>query len=105
MFEAHRPKSDKADPTQIGLLIVATVLLVWAVARFFRSACQGRDTFVSEKARTVHRAASELFSEKNNATYTEYKKRVPGAEPVQYTDVRGLYAGGRLTPEEVQKVI
>jgi len=40
-----------------------------------------------------------------DATYTRYKKTVPGADPVQYADVRRLFRAGEMSPATVEGVL
>jgi len=58
------------------------------------------------EAGAVSDAARELFASTNGkATYTEYKAAVPAADPVVYTDVKQLWAQGRLSPETVRQAL
>lgn len=83
-----------------ALLVALVMVIIWLASSLFG----GREGFVSKQAREVHASASEVFS-KGAATYTDYKKRVPGADPVQFSDMRRLHAAGDLTPAAVQRVL
>lgn len=91
-----------ATPLLIAAVILVLVGWWWCLAAGGRG--RGREGFVSERARAVHAASAAVFAG-GDATYSEYKKRVPGADPVQYSDVRGLARAGALTPRAVEGVL
>lgn len=90
------------DTIRVAILVIAVIVLVYLVSRLARR----RETFASKQAHEVHDKAQEVFQKGGgDARYSEYKQTVPGADPVQYNDVRKLYRGGNLTPDTVQQVI
>lgn len=97
--------SPRASALQVVLLLVATAALAGAFL-LVGAKNPSRERFVSKHARRVHASAQEVFAEGGgDAPYSQYKEGVPGADPVQYTDVRALHLGSRLTPEAVQAVL
>jgi len=91
--------------TQAAIIVVLIVLIV----AFYLGAFRGRfakGRFVSKRAEEVHSRAQELFQKGGgSASYSDYRGAVPGADPVQYSDVHRLYREGRMTPEAVQGVL
>jgi hypothetical protein len=91
-----------AQPAQYLVLALVVVLLVLVAF----SLGGRREKFASRKAREVHQKASQLFASRgDDVPYGDYKKAVPGATAVQHFDVRALYRGGGLTPENVEQVL
>lgn len=89
-----------------AILAVVLFLILYYGARLLGLAGRAREKFASKRAREVHSKAQEVFTENGaDASYSDYKSKVPGADPVQYKDVRGLYKGGSMTPENVEKVL
>ena len=85
-----------------AVLFVATVVVLVACVR----AAADRERFVSGRAREVFDRAQRAFEEGGgDARYSDYKKRVPGADPVQYSDVRRLFREGRLSPFSVESAM
>lgn len=87
-------------PVLAATIVALLVVLVWL--------CRAppKDGFVSARAREVHGAASAAFRERGpDISFTDYRDRVPGADAVQYEDMRNLFRAGRLTPEAVQRVM
>jgi hypothetical protein len=80
-----------------GLIAVLMLLAIYYSMR-------KKESFVSEKAQKVYERSREVF-EKGDATYSEYKSHIPEADPVLYTDVRGLWKERRLSPSAVQKAL
>jgi len=84
----------------IAALIVAILYVMYSLWRGLR------EGFASKQAREVTAQARGLFDKNGgDATYTQYKERVTGADPVQYRDVRQLHRAGQLTPEAVDAVL
>jgi hypothetical protein len=97
--------SSRASALQIALLLLASAALAGAFL-MVGAKKTGREKFVSKHARRVHAGAQKVFAEGGgDAPYSRYKAAVPGADPVQYTDVRALHLGSRLTPEAVQAAL
>lgn len=91
---------------QTAVLAVVIVLVLAYLARVLGLFRGGREGFASQRAREVHDRAKEVFDEGGgDAPYSKYRSRVPGADPVQYSDVRTLYRGGGMTPEAVEGVL
>jgi hypothetical protein len=89
------------------MIAIAIVLVSIAIYYFIRRMANGRwEGFTSRRAHEVHQSARELFNRTGGAaTYSEYKSTIRDADPVSYTDTRHLWQVGRLSPEEVAKVI
>ncbi len=90
------------DPCRALLTAVLVVLVVMMICRF-NLGCSER--FASKRARQITDTASELFTRTGSDSYSAYKKAVPGADPVQFSDVRGLWLNGKLTPQNVDGVL
>ncbi len=91
---------------QVALLLVVAALVIYYVVRFLGCLRTSREGFVSEKAREVHDRAREVFEEGGgDANYSRYKNRIPGADPVQYADVRRLFREGKMSPYSVEAVL
>lgn len=91
--------------TQAALLVVVAALLIFYAARGGPGR-RRREGFASARAREVHARARQVFAVGGaGAPYSDYKKRVPGADPVQYSDVRRLFMEGSLTPYTVESVL
>jgi hypothetical protein len=104
---AAADRGEAASAAQLALLALLAALvalLAFGAARFlFR---RRREGFASRRALEVHEKASEVFREKGgDARYSDYKRKVPGAEPVQFHDVRRLFLAGELTPGAVEEVL
>jgi hypothetical protein len=83
------------------ILLVVLIAILWKKYLYPNS-----DKFVSIEAQKIYTAAKEIFDDEGeNATYTNYKKLVPRADPVQYSDIRDLYRTGKLTPITTAGVI
>lgn len=88
---------------QIGALLVCVIVIIAFVARKYRD---NRDKFVSERAQKVFDSAKPLFeATQGRPSYSEYKTKVPGADPVQYSDLKSLWTKGSFTPETVQTAL
>lgn len=91
----------KTSPLVVAAGILLIALLLCQAARL-----GGREGFAGQKAHEVYSKARDLFdSTKGGATYSEYKTRVPGADPVVFSDVRNLWRDGRLSPDSVQRAL
>lgn len=101
------PEADcPASGVQVAFLLVISLLVVYLVVCFLGGHRDKRENFVSKKAREVHDRAREVFEEGGgDANYSKYKNRVPGADPVQYADVRRLFREGKLSPHNVEDVL
>jgi hypothetical protein len=84
----------------VAVIAVVVLVVVYLLARSCR---QRKEGFVSERAKQVFDTAGPLMeATKGKPSYSEYKMRVPGADPVQYDDLRSLWGKGKFTPENVQ---
>jgi len=90
--------------TAFPFLVAAVVILVTGIA-YCLYALWAREGFASEQARMVTAAAEPLFRGGATPSYEKYRGRVPGADPVQFDDVRRLAQSGRLTAENVDRVL
>jgi hypothetical protein len=106
MERARECSCAKSDPPSAVSIAVAILLAIVAIYLLSRWLSGTRDGFVSKRAQEVYQASQELFSRTGgNASFSEFKTVAPGAEAVLYTDARGLYKQGRLSPEAVEKVL
>lgn len=84
------------------LQLAALVALIIIVAYVVRRKCM-KDKFVSERAQQVFNGAKPLFEQtEGKPAYSAYKTHVPGADPVQYADLKKLWKDGKFTPENVE---
>jgi hypothetical protein len=79
----------------LALIAVLVIIVLWFHQK-------GRDSFVSQRAREVTSRAREIFTQKGDVRYSDYKQLARDAEPVLYSDVRELWRSNNLTPEAVQ---
>ena len=88
-----------AGSSSVAAVVVFIIIIV--LAGCMHSPCT--EKFVTEKSIQVQKNAKQLFdSTSGRATYSQYKSSVPGADPVQFSDTRKLWAAGNLTPEQVE---
>lgn len=85
----------------VAVFVVLLVLVLWLA----RAPSRNREGFASPKAHEVYRGAREVFSKNADASFSEYKSRIPDSNAVQYTDVRQLHLANKLSPETVQSVL
>jgi hypothetical protein len=91
------------DTIDIQWAVIAVLVLV-VLFLFWNTRGGKREGFVSKEARELTSNARQFFDGGGDATsYSKFKTRVPGADPVKFNDTRKLWKEGRLTPEEVQK--
>ena len=64
-----------------------------------------RERFTSQRAHDVYARARKLFDENPGAPFTAYNASIPGANAVQYSDVRNLYLNGAMTPQSVERAL
>lgn len=98
--EPHVP----ASAVMVAVVVVLAVVLVyWLLGRL---GGHHKDRFVSSQARDLYAASRGLLDRTGGrATYSEFKTRVAGADPVTYTDMRRLWTEGKLSPEAVQATL
>lgn len=87
---------------QSAIVAVLAVTVVAVAATHLRN--RSREGFAAAPAEEVHAAAMALFTAQPDAKYSDYKTHVPGADPVQFADVRALWRAGRLTLPAVRLV-
>lgn len=99
--------AEPVSSVQVAILVLVAALLIYYIARFLGGCLGGsRERFASKRAQEIHDRAREVFSEGgDDAPYSDYKKKVPGADPVQYSDVRRLFKEGKMTPHTVESVL
>ena len=98
--EVRRPVS----AITVAIVVVLAVVIICYLASWIGR--RRKEGFVSQKAQEVYSNSKALFdTTRGDVSYSTFKTRVPGADPVTYTDVRKLWRGGNLTPEAVQGVI
>jgi hypothetical protein len=86
----------------LALAIVLAIVVIVVTGRRCRGA---RERFVPDPAPAVFRAAREIFANNPAATYSDYKVTVPGADPVQFTDMRNLWLSGRMSVDTVRQAL
>lgn len=89
--------------TTVAIVVLIAVLVICYFAGCFRRG--RREGFVSQRAQEVYATTREVFGQKQDATYSEFKTHVPGADAVLYTDMRSLWKSGGLSPESVQQAL
>lgn len=100
--EADEPVS----AVQVALMVILAAIIIYYAVNFLNYLGGPREGFASKKAHEIHDKAREVFQEGGgDARYSDYKKKVPGADPVQYSDVRRLFKEGNMTPYTVESVI
>lgn len=84
--------------------LAVTLLLLYAVVRWYRDR---RDHFASQRAQEVYEKSRELFDRTGGrASYSEFKTVVPApVDAVQYSDIRHIWRGGRMSAEAVERVL
>lgn len=94
---------------QFGALVFLVVILVAVSARYValsQGYSLGKDGFASKEAVKVAGQAREVFESRGvDVPYREYRKKVDGADPVQFHRVREIARSGDVTPEAVQQVL
>lgn len=87
-----------------ALAVAAVLVLIYVAAKLLRAG--QKSNFVSQRAQEIYRDSKEYFDRAGDgASYSEFKAATPGADPVLYHDVRGLWKGGALTPEAVERTM
>ena len=87
-------------------IVMIIVIFATTSVYFVKTRKHSQDDFVSQRAYDMTAKAMELFTDGGgDASYSNYKNKVPGADPVQYYDVRRLYKQGRLTPHAVERIL
>jgi hypothetical protein len=83
-----------------AVLVVVAIVVIGYVKR-------RREGFASQRAQEVFQASNELFGRTTGgATFSDYKTAVPGpVDAVQYSDIKGLWKRGSLTPDTVQAAL
>jgi hypothetical protein len=90
--------------TTVAVVVLLTVCLVCYVAR--RLAAGRREGFSPERVAEVYTGSRGVFDETGGkASYSEYKTRVPDADPVLYNDMRRLWKAGDLTPRTAERAM
>ncbi len=98
--DPHRP----ANAVIMATVVLIAIILIYYLAQWVGG--KRKEGFVSQKAHEIYNTSKPLFDEaKGNVSYSTFKTRVPGTDPVTYTDVRRLWSDGKLSPETVQKVL
>ena len=90
----------------LAFIVILIILFVATGVYFMKTRKNTQDGFISQRAYDMSAKAMELFTERGgDASYSNYKNKVPGADPVQYYDVRRLYKQGKLTPRAVESIL
>lgn len=88
----------------VAVAVIAAIILIYYLTGWLGH--RPRDKFVSQRAQEIYRSSREIFERTGgNATFSEYKTAVPGAEAVLYTDARSLWKRGELSPERLQEML
>lgn len=87
--------------TTINLILAIILILIILSIR----TCKG-ENFVSAKAKEIYKKTKDIFDNKaDEVSYTKYKKQISEADPVMFSDTWNMYRSGKLTPENVQKLL
>jgi flagellar biosynthesis/type III secretory pathway M-ring protein FliF/YscJ len=98
--------AEQISAVQVALLVIVAAILVFYVARSLGRLRSTREKFASKRAHEVHKKAQEVFRDGGgDARYSDYKNKVPGADPVQYNDVRRLFKAGKMSPYTIESVM
>lgn len=98
--------AEPVNPIKVAILVIVAALLIYYIARSLRCLGGARERFASKRAQEIYDRAREVFAEGgDDAPYSNYKKKVPDADPVQYSDVRRLFREGKMSPYSVESVI
>jgi hypothetical protein len=82
--------------------VLGVIMVLWLILYVYIQFTH-KEGFASAKAVEVQKHAMKVFNDTGGrATYAQYKAAVPHADPVQFTDTRGLWSAGQLTPERVE---
>lgn len=102
----NEPEARFSAITVAIIVILATILVYYLVCLGSSIVRKVREGFISPQAYEVCAQSRDMFTKSNgNATYSEYKSVMAGADPVQYTEIKELWKKGKLVPSEVQKVL
>ena len=83
----------------LGIVVMLAILIIGG-------AVTQKENFVSAKAHEVFSQAKPLLEAKaGKPSFSEYKMNVPGADAVQYDDVKKLWKKGEFTPEKIDGVL
>ena len=97
---------EPVSAVQVALLVIVAAILIYYVTYFLGYLGRRQERFASKKAREIHDRAREVFEEGGgDARYSDYKNRVPGADPVQYSDIRRLFKSGKMSPYSIEDVM
>lgn len=86
--------------THVAILCILSMLLLLSLIPINIS----RDGFVSPQAHILTKQAKHFYA-KGGGSYSDFRKMIINADPIQYNDVRALWSRGRLTPQEVQRIL
>ncbi len=65
-----------------------------------------REGFASPRAISVFNSAKPIFDKaKGSPQYSEYRVAVPGADPVQFDDLKTLWKTSSFTPENIDAAL
>ena len=105
MERSQPPPQPRAYGVDGATVAIVIAILLVVIALYYRARLR-REGFASRRAQEVYRVTRELFDRADGlATYSEYKTKLQGADPVLYTDLRRLWGEKRFSPEEVARVI
>lgn len=80
----------------------AAIVLVAGIAAY-RKRDRKREKFASGRAIAIFNDTKPLFDKYNgNLRYSEYKIAVSNADPVQFDDLKKLWAAGTFSPEAIE---
>lgn len=96
----------RPDSMDAALAVLAAVLVAAVIALAYWARGGRRDTFVSQRARSLCQQSRDLFARAGpDVPYAVYSRAVPGADAVVYSDSRALWKTGALTPERLQATL
>lgn len=99
---ANPSTEEPPEAPEKPLLAVALVVLVVVIIAVAR-APRRRERFTTREAQQLYSKCKQAFDLHGTDSYTEYRKHVPGADPVQYIDMRDLYIRRRLSPQTIKE--
>lgn len=101
-----RPCATSYKPVSATIVAVIVLLAVVLIFYMIKHLGGAKENFATQRAHEVYTSSRDLLNQtQGNATYSEFKTAVDGADAVLHSDARRLWKAGRLTPDEIQKVI
>jgi len=94
--------AEGATGTQITTqqLVIAALVLVIIYLVYSEYMCEGMSP-TRERANKIY----NWFVSEDDPKYVDYRDEIDGAHNVEYYDIKNLKTSGKLTPDNVEKII